>query len=452
MKITKHLLAIAISAILLTSCSALFGGGYGYDRGGYYDNDPYYSNNTGGYYAGENEGFYNRGNLDYNTFYRTLSPYGKWINTREYGRVWVPNVGDDFHPYGSNGYWAMTDYGNTWVSNYDWGWAPFHYGRWYYDDFYGWSWIPGYEWAPAWVSWRSGGGYYGWAPLGPRMGISININIPSRHWMFISDRYMYDPYMYRYYNRYNDGLWGRTTIINNTFVYNNNRYFSGPSSNDFYRSTGRRVVVNRLSNSQSPGRSTVSGRSVNIYNPQASTRSSVNTRQSTSRSSSIYDRGTSTRGTTYDRGTTGTRGTYDRQGTTTRTQRDVYNDTRSTKQNTTDRSVSVTRSQSDASEGRSSRDVYNSSRSQSSRNDNNNTATRTYPQTRATQPQQMRNSREYTPRESAPRSYNTERSSSRSSEVVTRSGSSRKYDTSNNRSRDNSSSNKSSEGRTVRNR
>ncbi len=55
----------------------------------------------------------------------------------------------------------MTEYGNTWVSDYDWGWAPFHYGRWVNNRYNEWVWIPDTVWSPAWVSWRSGGGYYG---------------------------------------------------------------------------------------------------------------------------------------------------------------------------------------------------------------------------------------------------------------------------------------------------
>ncbi len=31
----------------------------------------------------------------------------------------------------------------------------------------GWVWVPGDEWAPAWVSWRKGNDYVGWAPLPP---------------------------------------------------------------------------------------------------------------------------------------------------------------------------------------------------------------------------------------------------------------------------------------------
>src|SRR2546426_4578479 len=31
----------------------------------------------------------------------------------------------------------------------------------------GWAWIPGEEWGPAFVQWRHGGDYVGWAPMPP---------------------------------------------------------------------------------------------------------------------------------------------------------------------------------------------------------------------------------------------------------------------------------------------
>ncbi|MFA6795615.1 MAG: DUF6600 domain-containing protein, partial [Proteiniphilum sp.] len=138
MKALQYPLTLAIFALLLSSCFSsqgnLYSQGYndyGYDDSySYYEDDPYaYQDNSG---------------ISFNVFYNELRPYGRWINNGRYGRVWVPNVGRDFHPYATNGYWVMTDYGNTWVSDYSWGWAPFHYGRWFYDDYYGWSWMPGY--------------------------------------------------------------------------------------------------------------------------------------------------------------------------------------------------------------------------------------------------------------------------------------------------------------------
>ena len=66
-------------------------------------------------------------------FRDALAPYGQWVQSPQYGNVWVPSqeiVGSDFTPYYSGGRWNYTDYGWTWVSEYNWGWAPFHYGRW----------------------------------------------------------------------------------------------------------------------------------------------------------------------------------------------------------------------------------------------------------------------------------------------------------------------------------
>ena len=112
----------------------------------------------------------------YQQFEAALDPYGSWVDDPTYGRVWVPSaqeVGTDFMPYASAGQWvASNDYGFAWASDYDWGWAPFHYGRWCLLGGFGWSWIPGTIWGPSWVDWRYGGGYVGWAPLGPR-GVRI---------------------------------------------------------------------------------------------------------------------------------------------------------------------------------------------------------------------------------------------------------------------------------------
>ncbi|RRB07379.1 DUF6600 domain-containing protein [Larkinella rosea] len=182
------------------------------------------------------------------SFYDDLAPYGQWVPNQNYGQVWMPDVPGDFQPYATNGHWAVTEYGNTWVSDYDWGWAPFHYGRWQFDDYYGrWIWIPDSEWGPAWVSWRSGGGYYGWAPLGPGMSINVNINLPFNYWTFVPQIYFTSPRVYSYcvprtrvVNVYHN-----TTIINNVYRYNNRSYGYGPRREEIERYTRQRVPVYR---------------------------------------------------------------------------------------------------------------------------------------------------------------------------------------------------------------
>ena len=104
-------------------------------------------------------------------FYQPLSPYGSWVNFSTYGRCWHPTqVAVDWRPY-CNGSWESTDAGLYWDSDEPWAWACYHYGSWYYDTGYGWVWIPGTDWAPAWVDWRYGDNYIGWAPCGPRVTV-----------------------------------------------------------------------------------------------------------------------------------------------------------------------------------------------------------------------------------------------------------------------------------------
>lgn len=239
---------------------------------------------------------HNDAQISFQTFYNELSPYGQWVEDYDYGYLWIPHVNRNFQPYASDGYWTMTNYGNTWVSDFSWGWAPFHYGRWIQDDFLGWAWMPGYEWAPAWVSWRSGGGQYGWAPMGPRMRVNVNVHIPWSHWTFLPQRQMYGRNMHRYYNRGNRNYYNQTTIINNTNIYNNNTYYSGPSAQDVERSTGRRVSVRNVTNSGRAGRASVNNSSVNIYRPEVTRNSGRTERPASAPNRSGVNRSTTNSG------------------------------------------------------------------------------------------------------------------------------------------------------------
>ncbi|MBB2150268.1 DUF6600 domain-containing protein [Pedobacter gandavensis] len=205
------------------------------------------------------------------SFYDELSPYGTWIQDPQYGYVWRPDVDDqDFRPYYSNGRWAMTEYGNTWVSDYDWGWAPFHYGRWVYNRYGQWLWIPDTVWGPAWVTWRSGGGYYGWAPLSPGLNININIGIPDNWWVFIPQANIYYNRFPRYYSRRNVTIIHNTTIINNTYVRGRRTYYTGPRVDDVRRATRGDVPIYRVNRTDRAGRSEIRGNELDIYNPRVS--------------------------------------------------------------------------------------------------------------------------------------------------------------------------------------
>ncbi|RYE13025.1 MAG: hypothetical protein EOP51_30480, partial [Sphingobacteriales bacterium] len=210
------------------------------------------------------------------SFYDELSPYGQWIQDPQYGYVWRPDVDqEEFRPYYTNGRWAMTEYGNTWVSNYEWGWAPFHYGRWVYNRYNNWVWLPDTIWGPAWVSWRSGGGYYGWAPMGPSINIGINIGrggyrVPDMCWNFVPYNNIYYSNYPRYYGNRNRVYIQNTVIINNTYVRNNRTYYTGPRADDIRSRTNQSVTVYNVNRSSRPGASRVDNNNVNIYSPRPS--------------------------------------------------------------------------------------------------------------------------------------------------------------------------------------
>lgn len=138
-------------------------------------------------------------------FFDRLAPHGRWARHGSHGYVFVPaGVGRDWRPY-TQGHWAYTnDYGWYWVSDEPFGWATYHYGRWGYSRSYGWYWVPGNVWAPAWVTWRTGGDYVGWAPIAPEgsgyaWGAPSSFRPPvAESWVFVETRYISAPTIVQY--------------------------------------------------------------------------------------------------------------------------------------------------------------------------------------------------------------------------------------------------------------
>jgi hypothetical protein len=182
--------------------------------------------------------------VDY--FYDNLSG-GNWIEVEGYGYGWQPDLAvndQNWRPY-ADGYWAYTDDGWTWISYEDFGWATYHYGRWANLADYGWTWFPGedLDWGPAWVSWRTGGDYVGWAPLPPRgpgvvyqgrpIGpqVDIEFDIGPEYYNFCEVRYIGEPVLRNYIapRVQNVTYINNTVNVTNIIVQNNVVYNYGPN-------------------------------------------------------------------------------------------------------------------------------------------------------------------------------------------------------------------------------
>ncbi|HEX4646956.1 MAG TPA: DUF6600 domain-containing protein [Verrucomicrobiae bacterium] len=143
-------------------------------------------------------------------FEAPLARYGEWVDAGEYGRGWHPTgLAAKWRPY-CNGRWVSTECGWFWASQEPWAWACYHYGTWSFDTTHGWVWVPGLDWAPAWVNWREGGNFIGWAPCLPSGG-----TLAPAEFVFIDIQHFLEPIQ----------LAG--VIVNNTAVVNQTKEIGG---------------------------------------------------------------------------------------------------------------------------------------------------------------------------------------------------------------------------------
>jgi len=163
-----------------------------------------------------------------NDFHEPLSPYGRWQVVGSYGSCWIPGgVASGWSPY-SNGYWQQTDDGWYWASDEPWAWATYHYGGWDFDPQFGWYWVPQTRWAPAWVSWREGGGYVGWAPLGPSRRFRGR-SVTQRGYVVVQEHQFLEP------------VSPKTVIVNNVDVNKAVIIKKGPATAVIEKASGRKV-------------------------------------------------------------------------------------------------------------------------------------------------------------------------------------------------------------------
>jgi hypothetical protein len=236
----------------------------------------------------------------FQNFYDQLGDQGQWVQTDDYGYAFQPNVSDpNWAPY-TNGHWVYTDQGWTWVSDEPWGWATYHYGRWANIDGTGWVWIPGYRWAPAWVSWRYGGGYCGWAPLPPGtfvgaeygepgfdawstfhfggdVDVSFNIGPGCYNFLRVGDM-GYSNYRGHFIDRgRNFAVINNTTNITNINISRNSGgtganfrgvVAKGPPLSEVNAHSHQHVSTMQLTASNQPGLSRVQGNSLAVFAPR----------------------------------------------------------------------------------------------------------------------------------------------------------------------------------------
>jgi len=238
-----------------------------------------------GYPPPEDEGYYEEDYRDYPSridtsyFYDFLAPHGAWVNYAPYGYVWIPyGTKYGWRPY-TYGRWLWTSHAWTWISSYKWGWAPFHYGRWSWDVSLGWFWVPGHIWGPAWVSWRNGGAYIGWAPLPPDVefifgeGIrTLPYPIPDTLWVFVDGQYFMNSGIYNYVLPVERNYTIVRTTISKTNIIDRNRVISnqGIDVETMKKLTKTEISEYEIVDSQDPQTTMVRSGEIQVHRPRIS--------------------------------------------------------------------------------------------------------------------------------------------------------------------------------------
>ncbi len=216
-------------------------------------------------------------------FYGELAPHGRWFRHPRWGWAWFPTAVDaGWRPY-AYGRWAWTEeYGWYWISDEPFGWAVYHYGRWSYDPDYGWIWVPGGTWGPAWVAFREGDDYMGWAPLPPETlsadygwqesDTALDASYYRPRWMFVPRRHFLARRAYVYAAPYQRSVViFRTTRDVTRYERRQRGVFNrGFEPRRLEAALGRRVAPLRVNVVNDPRRvgPDRTGRQVNVFRPE----------------------------------------------------------------------------------------------------------------------------------------------------------------------------------------
>jgi hypothetical protein len=173
-----------------------------------------------------------------------------------------------------------------WISQDPWGGIPYHYGRWAYDSYYGWVWVPEDDliWAPAWVAWRYGDDYVGWAPLPPdagwRSGSGLTISVSTLDRRIYRSGWCFAPVRTFGTTRIrssllppsrNVTLLARTRNVTRYEVYNSLPAERGLRPEIIERATGRKFQRYQIVDSRSRSnlkKVAIQGRTIEVYRPR----------------------------------------------------------------------------------------------------------------------------------------------------------------------------------------
>ena len=264
--------------------------------------------------------------VDYDYFYKELSPHGEWIevsakdmgidikpNTAEndaasrllseilgvktvYAQtgeqlfnlfVWRPanelakdmieeSEVKEYTPY-ANGQWVYSDQGWYFKANTPQEDLTTHYGRWTQDENLGWVWLPGKTYSPAWVDWRQNDDYVAWAPIPPATyiendAVNVKEQINENRYTIVEKKSMMEPSVYKYRYQYvenkNKIMIKEMKKIDGVMIKEKTVINKGPDVTDIEKKTGKKIEVVKINKVEKKEDSGVKDNTINVYHPE----------------------------------------------------------------------------------------------------------------------------------------------------------------------------------------
>jgi hypothetical protein len=264
--------------------------------------------------------------VDYDYFYKELSPHGEWveINAKDIGIdikpgttinegstgyniaidllgiktayaqtdeqlfnifVWRPanelvktmvdeSPDKEYAPY-NNGEWIYTDRGWYFKASTPQEDLTSHYGRWTQDPELGWVWLPGKVWSPAWVDWRENEDHVGWAPLPPGTYINNNsitqYNINDNRYTIVEKKHFIEPGVYKYRYQYvenkNKIMIKEMTKKDGIMIKDKVVINKGPEVGAIETKSGKKIKMKKIKNAGSINETGVADEEISVFSP-----------------------------------------------------------------------------------------------------------------------------------------------------------------------------------------
>jgi hypothetical protein len=266
--------------------------------------------------------------VNYDYFYKELSPHGEWveINAKDLGLeikhgttqkegntfydfaldvfavrnayaqteeqlfnifVWRPanefvstmvneSPEKQYTPY-NNGQWVNTDQGWYFKANTPQEDLTSHYGRWNEDPNLGWVWLPGKVWSPAWVDWRETENEIAWAPLPPGSyivndGVKIQSSINDNRYTIVEKKHFIEPSVYKYRYQYvenkNKIMIKEMTKKDGIIIKNKTIINKGPDVEVIEKKTNRKIDQVKIKKVGKKDDAVTEGNTMGVFTPE----------------------------------------------------------------------------------------------------------------------------------------------------------------------------------------